>query len=190
MPAGTAITRIGGTLGVPLELEAGAGGALAGVQVAEELQGLSCGTALAAIARPAGLVLMPRRERGGPLEYRIVKPQAGSEAWPVGWTPKQRPAEVLPVLFELLNVEIKEIAVSEAVAAIEGRLEVPFLLDRNALALHGADPTTVQADVPSRKMSYSRVLDTVLMQARLKYELRIDEADKPFVWITTVKPAP
>lgn len=190
MAAGTAIARIGGTLGMPLELDAGSNGALARVEVADELKGLSCGTSLAAIARPAGLVLAPRRASGGPLVYRIGKPQAGSEAWPVGWMPKQRPAEVLPLMFELLNVEIKEIPVSEAVEAVEGRLEVPFLFDRNAMALYGADPTSIQADVPSRKMTYSRVLDTVLMQARLKYELRLDEADKPFLWITTVKPAP
>ena len=38
-------------------------------------------------------------------------------------------------------------------------------------------------------MTYSQVLGKVLMQARLKYELRVDEADKPFVWITSVKPA-
>jgi hypothetical protein len=30
----------------------------------------------------------------------------------------------------------------------------------------------------------------VLSQAKLKYDLRVDESDKPFLWITTVKPAP
>ena len=38
-------------------------------------------------------------------------------------------------------------------------------------------------------MSYSQALRRVLSQAKLKYELRVDEADKPFLWITTIKPA-
>lgn len=190
MGAAAAVARIAAGLRLPLKLEPGASAALAAVQLTDELEGLSCGTALAAAARPAGLVLLPRREPGGTLEYRLGMPPAGSEAWPVGWKPEQQPREMLPELFELLNVEIQEIPVSEAVATVAGRLEVPVLYDRNAMALHGADPATTQAAVPSGRMSYSQVLGKVLLQARLKYELRLDEADKPFVWITTVKPAP
>jgi hypothetical protein len=32
-------------------------------------------------------------------------------------------------------------------------------------------------------------LGKVLLTARLQFELRVDEADKPFVWITAVKRA-
>lgn len=190
MPAVTAVRQITAGLGISLETDAGATRALAGVKVADELEGLSGGTALAAILRPAGLVLQPRRQRGGSLAYRLGKPRAGGDAWPVGWKPNKRRAEVLPALFEMLNVEIKEIPVSEALQAIEGRLQVPFLHDRNAMALHGADPATAAADVPEKRMSYSQVLRKILSQAKLRYELRVDDADKPFLWITTVKPAP
>jgi hypothetical protein len=48
----------------------------------------------------------------------------------------------------------------------------------------------IQADVPEKRMTYSQILNKVLLQARLKYELRVDEADKPFLWITTVKRVP
>ena len=78
----------------------------------------------------------------------------------------------------------------EALAAIEGRLKVPFLYDRNAMALYEIDPAAVEASVPEKRMSYSLVLRRVLSQAKLEYELRVDEADKPFVWITSIKPAP
>lgn len=190
MPAGAALGQIAAGLGIPLAPDAGAMPAVAEVKVADELKGLARGTALAAILRPAGLVLQPRHERGGPLEYRVGQPQAGGEAWPVGWKPSKRASELLPALFEMLNVEIKETSVAEALVAIEGRLDAPFLFDRNAMALHGADPAGAQADVPAKRMSYSQVLRKVLSQAKLKYELRVDEADKPFLWITTVKPAP
>jgi hypothetical protein len=188
--AANAVRQIAAALKVPLVFDGGASAALSEVAIEDELQGLSSGTALAALARPAGLVLEPRHARGGQLEYRLGKPRAGGEAWPVGWKPKKRPADVLPLLFEMLNVEIQEISVAEALAAIEGRLKVPFLFDRNALALYEVDPAAVQASVPEKRMSYSLVLRRVLSQAKLEYELRVDDAEKPFVWITTIKPAP
>ena len=190
LPAVTALGRIAEQLAIPFSVEAGATRALSGVEVADELRGLSSGTAMAAILRPAGLVLVPRRERGGQLEYRVGRPRGGGEVWPVGWKPQKRRNEVLPMLFGMLNVEIREISIAEALAAIEGRLEVPFLFDRNAMALHNADPAATEAEVPEKRMSYSQVLRRVLSQGKLKYELRVDEAEKPFLWITTTKPAP
>jgi hypothetical protein len=187
--AATVVSDLAGRLQHPLVMDAAARSALAEVAVAEELRGLSAGTALAIALRPAGLVLVPQRAGRGALEYRIAPSERGGESWPIGWKPKKRPAEVLPALFEFLNVEITGIPVSEALVALEGRLKVPLVFDRNALALHGVDPAKVPAEVPSGRMSYSQTLRRVLSQARLKYDLRVDEAEKPFLWITTVKPA-
>jgi len=175
---------------LPFELDPGVTSALARVQIEDELKDLSCGTALAAVLRPAGLVFWPERARGETLHYRVGKPAGKQEVWPVGWEPEKRPSDVLPALFEILNVEIADIPVSEAIEAIEGRLAVPLVYDRNSMALHGADPTKVQAKVPAKRLSYSQVLSQVLAQARMRYEVREDEAKKPFLWITTLKPAP
>ncbi|HEV3137414.1 MAG TPA: hypothetical protein VGZ26_05910 [Pirellulales bacterium] len=188
--AATAIGQVAGRLDFAVVIDDAARRELAGVRVAEDLSGISSGTALAIMLRPAGLVLEPVRPSGGELHYRVDKAQAGHQAWPVGWKPEANAAKVLPELFEFLNVEIKDIPVSEALEAIEGRLKIPFFYDHNALALHGLDPTQVQADVPSKRLTYTQILNKVLMQAKLRYELRLDEADKPFLWITSVKPAP
>jgi hypothetical protein len=185
LSAAAAIERLGGQLRYPLVLDEAAGRALKPVELADELRGLSAGTAAAIMLRPAGLVLVPERPAGGQLQYRVSG--AGGQSWPIGWKP-ERPSEALGVLFEFLNVEIADIPVSEALAAIEGRLKVPLVYDRNAMALHGIDPSSVQADVPSKRLSYSQTLRRVLAQAKLKYELRVDEAEKPFLWITTIKP--
>ncbi|MBI3840276.1 MAG: hypothetical protein HY288_20325 [Planctomycetia bacterium] len=185
-----AVSQVAARLDFPLVLDEEAKRELTGVKVAEELSGISSGTALAVMLRPAGLVLEPVRPQGGELQYRVGKAQADHQAWPVGWKPEAKAVKVLPDLFEFLNVEIKDTPVSEALEAIEGRLKIPFLFDHNALALYGIDPTQVQADVPSKRLTYTQILNKVLMQAKLKYELRLDEADKPFLWITTVKPVP
>jgi hypothetical protein len=43
------------------------------------------------------------------------------------------------------------------------------------------------AAVPASRTTYSLLLGKVLFQARLKSEIRIDEADGPLLWITTIK---
>jgi hypothetical protein len=85
-----------------------------------------------------------------------------------------------------LNAEIEGVSAAEAIEAIRGRLGVPFLLDHNNLALRRIDLATEVA-VPAKRSYYSRVLEHVLFKAGLKYELRVDENEKPFVWITTLK---
>lgn len=186
--AAKAVREVGRQLKYTLLVDETAKGALADTKVVDELQGVSSGTALAAMLRPAGLVLEPVRPPGEELRYRIGKAVAGRESWPIGWKPAAAANKTLPDLFEFLNVEIKEIPVAEALEAIQSRLKVPFLCDHNAMALHSVDLAGVEADVPSKRLTYSLVLNKILMQARAKYELRVDEAEKPFVWITTVKP--
>lgn len=185
--ADRAVAQLATRLKHAVELDAAQRRVLAEVTLADELSDVSCGTALAAMLRPAGLAFEPERS-GGATGYRVRKAKVGREAWPVGWRPRTRPAKAMPELFEFLNVEIKDISVAEALAAIEGRLKVPFLFDYNALAVEEIDPKTVTAAVPEKRMTYSQVLQKVLATARLKYEVRVDESEKPLIWITTIKP--
>jgi hypothetical protein len=153
--------------------------------VADELQGVSSGTALAAIFRPLGLVLVPEKS-GGQVRLRIADSRAASEHWPVGWPPKGNPQQTLPDLFKMLNVEIAPTPLAEALPAIQDRLKAPFLLDHNSLARHEINLAT-KVELPKVNTYYDRILDRLLDQAKLKYELRVDEAEKPLLWITTVK---
>ena len=70
-----AINGIGRGLKLRIEIDEAAAGQLTGVKVANELKGLSSGTGIAAILRPAGLVLEPERPWRGELHYRIGKPR-------------------------------------------------------------------------------------------------------------------
>lgn len=158
-------------------------------KLTDELKGLSSGTALAAALRPAGLVLEPQRPAGGEIRYRIGKPAGGRESWPVGWKPQAANAKVLPQRFESIDVEINATPLTEALDGIAEQLKVAMLFDHNALALHGIDPAKVEVKLPPKKLSYSLIIQKILGQARLKCELRVDEAGQPFYWITTIKPA-
>lgn len=166
--------------------DAGAQQALAaGETVGDELQGLTSGTSLAAILRPLGLVLVPERS-GSELRLRIGTSGSAKEFWPVGWPPKGNPSETMPELFKYLKLEVVDTPLAEAVTAIAGRMKAPVLLDHNALARSQVD-LNKKVSHSAASVFYARGLDRLLFEARLKYELRVDEADKPFFWITTLK---
>ncbi len=89
--------------------------------VADELEGLTSGTALAAVLRPLGLVLVPEKS-GSDLRLRITDSRSANEHWPVGWPSKDNPGQTLPELFKFLNVEITDTSLGESLAAIGGRV--------------------------------------------------------------------
>lgn len=158
----------------------------AGEPVRDELEGLAAGTALAALLRPLGLVLVPEKE-AGKVRLRIAAAGHAKEFWPVGWPPKDNPGQTLPELFKFLNVEIARTPLSEVVEAIRQRVQVRVLYDHLALARQQVDLGT-PVTLPKSHTFYARALDRALATARLKYELKVDEAGKPFLWITTMRP--
>jgi hypothetical protein len=153
--------------------------------VIDELQGLSSGTALAAILRPLGLALVPEKN-GNEIRLRITDAATAKEQWPVGWPPKGNPSETLPELFKFLNVDIDKTPLAEALAAIAGRVKAPLLYDYNALARAGVD-LNGKVSLPKTNTYYIRAMERLLSQQKLKYELRVDEANKPLLWVTTIR---
>jgi hypothetical protein len=154
--------------------------------VRDELQGFSTGTAIAAILRPAGAALVPAKPEGREVQYRLIAAKSAEEVWPIGWPSEKEPARLAPKLFEFLNAEIEGVSAAEAIEAVQGRLELPLLFDHNNMALHRIDLTKAVA-IPAKRTYYSKVLEQVLFKAGLKYELRVDDNEKPFLWITTLK---
>lgn len=158
--------------------------------IAEELQGLTSGTAIAYALRSEGLGLLPRIGPSKKPEYTVVKPAGGELTWPVGWPLEDRkPQDLLPELFVPHNAEIEEgVALSDALDAISGLLKAPVLYDHYALARQGIDVTKAPVKFPAARTWYAKVLDKVLHQAGLKGEWRLDDSGKPLLWVTTLKP--
>jgi hypothetical protein len=154
--------------------------------VADELQGLSAGTAIAAVLRPLGLVMVPEKSEGI-LRLRIADSRSVKEHWPIGWPPKAAAGETVPELFKFLNVEITDFSLGETLQAIGGRVKVPMVIDYNALARLDVDLAKTKVELPKANTFYGKALDRILFQANLKYEVRTDEADKPFLWISGIK---
>lgn len=186
-PRAEVVRQVVARLGLPLQWDAQAAAGVGSDAVAEELEGLSCGTALACLLRPAGLCLVPRPAPAGPA-YGIVAAAPELEIWPVGWEPKQPVPKLLPALYEFRNIHIQGVSAKMAVEEIGRRLQVPVLWDHNALARWGLEPEKVQVALPQSRTTYSQALGKLLFQAQLKFEVRVDEGDHPFLWITSIKP--
>lgn len=152
--------------------------------VLEELRDVSAGTALAVVLRPLGLIMAP--EKRPTLHLQITDVRNREESWPIGWPSEQTEREVLPKLYEFLPVEIAETPLAEVLSAIQGRLQVPFVYDQNSLARQRIDPAAVKVSFPAKRTYYKKVIDTVLFHARLKAEVRVDEAGQPLLWVTTL----
>jgi hypothetical protein len=168
--------------------------------VADELKGISNGTAIAMVLRSCGLVMRPEKPRGKPVAYRIAIADADAigqstlgktsgtdpnqKNWPIGWEPEKALGEITPSLLETLNAEIDGYSLQEALAAIAPRLKLPLYLDHASLAAHKIDPVKVQVKLPRARISYKRLLDRVLAQAHLGCTIRVDESGEPFLWVT------
>jgi hypothetical protein len=155
--------------------------------VADELQGLSAGTALAALLRPLGLVLLPQKQPDGQLKLWITDVRRAAVSWPVGWPSQKPPRETLPDLFTFLNVEIQDAPLSKSLEEISGRLKAPILFDHNGLARQKIDMSHVNVSLPPGRTYYQKIVERLLYQAKLKCELRVDEAKKPFLWVSPIK---
>ena len=183
-----AVTRIARGLQLQVAPDPAARTALVSQEkVADELKGLSCGTALAIVLRPLGLVLVPEKPTGEMVRLSIVGSDQVKESWPIGWPPQKNPGAILPALFKNLEVEIEDVALSEALTAIAPRIKAPFVFDYNAMARDRIDLDTVKVNVPAGRTYYKKILDRVLSQARLYCEVRVDEVNTPFLWISTLK---
>jgi hypothetical protein len=180
------VQGIAALVSLKLKVDPAVRGSFGDEKVTDELIGMSAGTSLAATIRPLGLVMVPVKD-GTDLQLKIVDSQAADQVWPVGWPNKSSPRETLPELFKFLNVEVSDTPLAESLEAIRGRLGVPLIVDQNSLAKQKIDYATVKVTLPKVNTYYAAILERLLFQCKLKYELRVDEADRPFLWITTLK---
>ncbi len=187
-PAVDLLKKLVNVVRVDIQVDASARPALASqYKFADELQGLSGGTSMAAVLRTLGLVMVPRDAGGGDVELFVADAANAKEFWPIGWPSKQPPREVMPNLFKFLTVEVDNTPLAETLPALSGRLEAPILVDHNALARMGTDVHDLKVSFPERRTYYKSLLDQLLIPKQLRNDIRLDEADKPFLWVTSTR---
>jgi len=156
--------------------------------VPEEMEGLSAGTVLAAAIRPLGLVLVPRAVSEDDVRLVITEVGKARESWPVGWPPEKKERDLAPKLFEFFTFEAPGNPLNQALDALQKNLGLPLLYDHNGMVRQNIDPAKVIIEFPEARSYYKKVLSRVLFQAKMKSELRVDEAGEPFLWVAPLKP--
>ena len=188
LPRREAVEKIARKLSLKLRIEDDFAKAAHDDKVENELGELSCGTALACLLRPMGYCLVPQLE-GQKISYAVVSSRTDvKQIWPVGRQPKKPLPEILPDLYEFLNVNVQNVSAVTALEEIGKRLKTPVLYDHVALARHDIDPEKTIVNFRPARTNYSMALSKMLFAAGLKYEVREDDAGEPFLWITTLKP--
>ena len=183
------LTELGNRLQYPITADENVAALLGrSEKIPGELKGLACGTVAAAVLRRDGLSLVPRASAAGRLEYSVMKAAAGQDVWPIGWAPEKPVFEIVPELYTLRNVAIDNNPASQVLQIVAERVKLPMLFDEQMLVLKKLDPSKVAVKIPEAQMGYEGVLDRALFQADLKHEVRLDDAGKPFLWITARRP--
>jgi len=181
----TLIDHVQTVTGIPIKVDAGVSAVTRrDPMIRDELSGVSCGTGLAAALRPLNLALAPSIDGSGSLTLNIVNARTAKEHWPVGWETNAADRDTIPKLFEKLPVEIVDTPLSDVLNVLQTRLKVPFLIDHRGLNAARISLSETKVKFPAKQTFYKRVLDRVLFQARLKMEIKLDEADRPIVWLT------
>ncbi|MDH3718008.1 MAG: hypothetical protein OES79_07785, partial [Planctomycetota bacterium] len=143
-------------------------------------------TALAATLRPAGLVLRPQFTQGK-LSYAVLDSRTDGDNWPVGWAADKTPSRLIPGLLKKEQTQETQVSLASAVQEIGGRIGVPILWDHNGMARQRIEPDQAIVQMRARKSHYAAILRSLLRQVGMTYEVRVDDDQQPFLWLTTVK---
>jgi hypothetical protein len=155
-----------------------------GAVVAQSLKGISQGTALAVILNDQGLAFHPRRLPEGTVELTAIAADESGGAWPVGWPRQQSPPETAPALFDIKAIDLEEEPLDGILEAAAGVIGIPILIDRPAMEARQIDLAKVKITHPRKRTTWITALNSFTFKAKAKFEVLIDEAGKPFLWVT------
>ena len=156
-------------------------------EIRDELRGLSIGAALAAAVRPAGLAVLPMHGDEG-LELQIVSPAEEGVYWPIGRAPEEPAGKLIPQLTSYTTAAVNDVSLREVLTAIGKRLGTPVLFDHNAVEAVELDLGQA-ITLDRQRMLYVTLLKRVCIAGKVKYELRVDEARQPFLWVSPIQKA-
>lgn len=171
--------------------------------VSQEFKGVSQGTALSMLLAEYGLCFRPRRTSSKKVQL-VVEPNKNiSDPWPFGWDlesvslsspdptkPKILPNHRLrlaPKLFERTLLELNSAVAQSVLDSIERQSKIPLFYDIARIRHQKIDLKTVLVNYSRKRASWNQILKSVAFQARLTVDLRVDEASKPFLWISVPK---
>src|SRR5207244_2520136 len=108
--------------------------------------------------------------------------------WPVGWPLADDPPKVAPELFKTGDVELEDEPLMDVLLAVGDLIKVPVLFDEYGLKSDGINVDQIKVSHKKKRTFWSAALKHVCFQARCKWELRVDEAGHPLLWVMSAVP--
>jgi hypothetical protein len=158
--------------------------------VAQPVKGMSQGTALAIILNDQGLAFRPRRLPDGTIELTVTGADEAENAWPIGWPRQQSPPETVPALFNIKTIDLENEPLDGILEAASDVIGIPILIDRAAMQARNIDLAQVKITHPRKRTTWVTALNSFTFKAKAKFEVLIDEAGKPFLWVTPLAVPP
>lgn len=155
--------------------------------VRQRVAGFTKATALAIALNDQGFGFRPNRTPAGSIEL-VIEPQSadGRELWPIGWPLQQQAPELMPKLFVMTNIELRQESLLDVLEAAAGLTDTPILLNQAELDRRQIDLAALKASHPLKKTTWSLALRAVLVPQKLNREYWQDESGRAFVWITPI----
>ena len=156
-----------------------------------ELQQVAKGTALAILLREMNLAFEPKRL---PNESIVLNVDLASEivkSWPIGWDPTPlglTRIQLAKDFYVPTNVEVPQKSMNAYLDEMSAAVNLPVFVDGLAIDSLSLNFDEVLVSYPRAHTSWSISLRTLLSKMKLTQELRIDENDRPFLWITRFQP--
>lgn len=156
------------------------------VKVRQALKGVSKGTALAVLLNEQGLGFRPRRLPSGTIELGVTTLIETADGWPVGWPLRTTRMATAPKLYAYTPVNLQEIELDAVLDAASEIIGMPVLIDYAGLDARKVDLSKVKVSHAADRTTWSLALQALAFKATARPDLWIDEAGKPFIWITPV----
>lgn len=154
------------------------------------VQGMSAGSALAAVLANDGLGYRPLRTPAGTLEL-VVEPLTNlKQPWPIGWElPKDASrGKLAPGLFKMVPVGFNDIPLQDVLGAVSDVAGLPVVVNHYSAAQKGINLRETLVSYPQKRAAYIMVLGSVVRRSRLTEDLRVDERGQPFLYVTAFVP--
>ena len=157
--------------------------------IAEELEGLTGGTALAFVLSQQGLGFQPLRTPSGSVELVVQPLDSITIPWPIGTPSEKTPRnETFPALFEMVETGVERARLVDVLNAVENRTGVRILLDVRAAIEKGLNPVEITVTYPQKRTAWALIVNTVVGASRLSMNYREDEAGTGFLYIAPFTP--
>jgi hypothetical protein len=149
---------------------------------------LALGAALAYVLGQHGLAFEPRQAPSDNVSLLLLPRTESKRPWPVGIVPDRFPGDVAPQLLTNVKFELRDKPLNEVIQFFRVQLKMDVLLDRAGLLERKIDPASLRSTIQIPAATFTSAIRRTLAPMQLKHELRIDEADRPFLWVTYGEP--